>query len=181
MMTQTRPSTQTKSPVSKKATLLIAMILILCTGQAWAQSSLGDLVKEGGNEWMMGTWSAWVEGETVTVTYKWELNKNMISVHIKTPEFEYKGIIVYRASDSEIVQVAADSTGRTSTGVWQGEYGTATLRQTTLGEYGDKEVTEFTHYQKDSNTMKIDIKNISNSGWTDAYPTMTLELNRQKK
>jgi hypothetical protein len=65
--------------------------------------------------------------------------------------------------------------------VWQGEYGTATMRQTTLGEYGEKEVTEFTHYQKDSNTMEIDIKNVSNSGWTDAYPTMTLELNRQKK
>ncbi len=78
MMTQTRLSTQTKSPMSKKATLLIAMICILCTGQVWAQSSLGDLVKEGANEWMMGTWSAAVDGETVTVTYKWELNKNMI-------------------------------------------------------------------------------------------------------
>ncbi len=177
MMTQT----QTKSRMGIKASLLIAMVLILCTGQAWAQSSLGDLVKEGGNEWMMGTWSAWVEGETVTVTYKWELNKNMISVHIKTPEFEYKGIIMYRASDSEVVQVAADSTGRTATGVWQGEYGTATLRQTTLGDYGDKEVTEFTHSLKDTNTMEIDIKNISNSGWADAYPTMTLELKRQKK
>ncbi len=174
--------TQAKSSMGKKSGLLIAMTLILlCTGQVWAQSSLGDLVQEGGNEWMMGTWSAWVDGETVTLTYKYELEKNMISISLKTSQFDYKGIIILNAADEEVVHVAADTLGNTAKGTWTGEYGTAVLRQTTSNSYGDKEVTEFTHSQKDRNTMQIDIRNISNSGWSDMYPSTTLELKRQKK
>jgi hypothetical protein len=177
-----KKQTQAKSCMGKKSGLLIAMILVLlCTGQVWTQSGLGDLVEEGGNEWMMGTWSAWVDGETVTLTYKYELEKNIISIALKTSEFQYKGIIIFNAADGEVVQVAADTLGNSVKGTWTGEYGTAVLRQTTSNSYGDKEVTEFTHSQKDSNTMQINIRNISNSGWSDMYPSTTLELKRQKK
>jgi hypothetical protein len=183
MMTQTQTSSQTKSFSGKKTSLLIAMVLILlCTGQAWAQSSLGDLVQEGSNEWLIGTWKATTsDGDAVTISYKWELNKNMISTSVDTPEFKAKGIIILNGSDSEVKQVSADTMGRTAEGLWTGEYGIAILTQTTKNQYGDKEVTEFTLSQKDANTMSIDIRNISNTGWSDTYPSMTIELKRQAK
>ena len=68
-----------------------------------------------------------------------------------------------------------------SEGVWTGEYGYATLRQTTTDQYGDKEVTEFDVSKKDDNTMSISIRNISNTGWSDSYPSITLEFKRQAK
>ncbi|NQV34224.1 MAG: hypothetical protein HQ515_16135 [Phycisphaeraceae bacterium] len=183
MMTQRQASTQTKSFSGKKTGLLIAMILILmCTGQAWAQSSLGDLVREGGNEWLIGTWKATTDdGDSVTLSYKWELNKNMITTTVDTPEFESKSIIILSGADSEVKQVGADTMGRTLEGLWTGEYGVAVLRQTTTDQYGDKEVTEFTVSQKDSKTMTVSIRNISNTGWSDSYPEMTIELKRQAK
>ena len=181
MTTQT--STQTKSFSGKKTSLLITMVLtLLCTGQAWAQSSLGDLVKEGSNEWLIGTWKATLpDGGTVTISYTWELNKNMISTSVDTPEFKSKGIIVFNALDREVKQFSADTKGRTAEGLWTGEYGIAILTQTTKNQYGDKEVTEFTLSQKDANTMSIDITSISNTGWSDTYTSEIIELTRQAK
>lgn len=172
---------QAKTRTARKTSVLVLLIL-LCSGQVWAQSSLGDLVREGGNEWLIGTWKVTTDdGDTVTLSYKWELNKNMISASVKTPEFESKGIIITNGSDSEVKQVGADTMGRTTEGLWTGEYGTAILRQTTTNQYGDKEVTEFTLSQKDDKTMSVDIRNISNTGWSDTYPSMTIELKRQAK
>ena len=174
---------QTMTRTGRKTSLFITLILILvCAGQGLAQSSLGDMVREGGNEWLIDTWKATTDdGDTVTLSYRWELNKNMISVTVKTPEFESKGIIITGDSDTEVRQVGADTLGNTVEGIWTGEYGTAILKQTTTNQYGDKEVTEFTLSQKDSNTMSVDVRNVSNTGWSDSYPSITLEFKRQKK
>jgi hypothetical protein len=174
---------QTMTRSGRKTSLFIAVILILaCAGQTFAQVSLGEMVREGGNEWLIDTWKATTDdGDTVTLSYKWELNKHMISVTVKTSEFESKGIIITGDSDTEVRQVGADTLGRTTEGVWTGEYGYATLRQTTKDQYGDKEVTEFSLSQKDSNTLSVSIRKISNTGWSDTYPSMTLEFKRQKK
>lgn len=174
--------TRQKTDAPRRNHVLIGMILILlCTGQTWAQMSLGEMVREGGNEWIIGTWKATTDdGDSVTLSYKWELNKNMISTAVKSPEFESKGIIITGSSDTEVRQIGADTLGRTTEGSWTGEYGTAVLRQTTTDSYGDKEVTEFTVSKRGTDTMIVSIRNISNTGWSDTYPSITLEFKRQK-
>ena len=178
MITQT----QSKLSMSKKSSLVAMILILLCTGQTWAQMSLGDMVREGGNEWIIGTWKAYTDdGDSVTLSYKWELNENMISTTVKSPEFQSMGIIITGSSDTEVRQVGADTMGRTIEGTWTGEYGTAVLRQTTTNQYGDKEVTEFTVSKRGADTMVVSIRNISNTGWSDTYPNITLEFKRQAK
>jgi len=70
------------------ATLLVLSTVLLLGSSASAQSQLERLVEEGQMSWLAGQWTATTdEGQTITLTYRWQLNKNMISVAFKMGDY----------------------------------------------------------------------------------------------
>ncbi len=104
------------------ATLLLAALFIGLASPANGSQPLGDLISEGGFDWMAGTWvTTSSRGVTVEVTYKWAIENHVISVEYKASnDFTYRGLIFYRASEGKIVHIGADNQG----GVWEGNWET---------------------------------------------------------
>jgi len=114
-------TTMNRPKISKlRSTFLaVAAILIILTAGAGAQEKLGDLVTEGGFDWMMGKWVAETdEGQELQIIYKWELDKHLVTVHLKWPNYEYRGMIFYLPSEDKIVQVGLDNKGGNGRGTW---------------------------------------------------------------
>ncbi len=179
MMQQKNNHMQRKT-MSVIAAMVVAALLLAFPTTTKAQASLGDLVQEGNAEWLIGTWVATDDmGQEMVLSYQWQLNKHMLSIKLKTPEFQYQGIIIFLQSEEKVIQVGADNQGRTGKGDWTGEYGIARLTHTLTGDYGQTETTEFAHSQVDKNTMKIDVYEVSRSG-AAVYPSSTIKLKRKK-
>ncbi len=74
--------------------LAVAAVLVILAAGASAQQKLGDLVTEGGFDWIAGKWVAETdEGQELQIIYKWELDKHLVTVHLKWPNYEYRGLI----------------------------------------------------------------------------------------
>jgi hypothetical protein len=80
----------------RNAVLAVAAIFVILADGASAQQKLGDLVTEGGFEWLIGDWVATTdEGGKIHSFYKWGLNKNLITMGFKMGDFEGRGMIYY--------------------------------------------------------------------------------------
>ena len=170
-------------PVSLRKTLLALTILVLvCGTQAAAQQSLGELVAESGFEWMGGKWLAETDdGQELQLVFKWELDKHVISVHFKGPEFEYRGIILYKAVEELVVQVGADDQGGSTRGTWEPDGDRAILKHERTGVYGETNRMGIAQSKVDDNTMKWEIYELYSDGELGAAPNFTIEFKRQKE
>ena len=53
--------------------ILTVFTSVVMAYSAQAQQSLGEQINENGVEWILGTWEAEVDGNTMTLSYKWAL------------------------------------------------------------------------------------------------------------
>lgn len=170
-------------PVSLKNALLVLTILVLLWGtQAAAQQSLGDLLAEAGFEWMSGKWLAETDdGQELQLVFKWELDKHVVSVHFKGPEFEYHGMILYKAVDDQVVQVGADTQGGSAKGTWEADGDRAILKHERTTVYGETSRVGIAQSKVDADTMKWEIYELYSDGELGAAPNFTIEFKRQKE
>ena len=111
-----------KTSKLRKTLLAGAAVLFILVGGARAQQKLGDLVTEGGFDWMIGRWAATTDqGDKIDIVYKWELDKHMISVHFKWPGYEHRGMIFYVPTEDKIVQIGVDNQGGSGKGTWEAD------------------------------------------------------------
>jgi hypothetical protein len=96
---------------------------ISATAEAASRSTdyqkLGDVVSEGGYEWLIGKWVAGEGDRTYGLEYKPILNMHAAQTDVKIGDFKYMGIIMYVASRQEIVQIGVDSMGGAWKGTWE--------------------------------------------------------------
>jgi len=170
-------------PVSLRNALLALTILVLvCGTQAAAQQSLGDLLAESGFEWMSGKWLAETDdGQELQLVFKWELDGHVISVHFKSPEFEYRGIILYKAAEEQVVQVGADDQSGSARGTWVPDGDRAILKHERTGAWGETERMGIAQSKVDDNTMRWEIYELYSDGQLAVAPNFTIEFNRQKE
>ena len=170
-------------PVSLRNTLLALTILVLACGtQAAAQQSLGEVVAESGFEWMVGKWMAETnDGQELQVVFKWELDKHVISVHFKGPQFEYRGIILYKAAEEQVVQVGADDQGGSARGTWEPDGDRVMLKQERTGGYGETIRMGLAQSKVDDNTMRWEIYELYSDGELATAPNFTIDYKRQKE
>jgi len=102
---------------------------------------LGDVVAEGGYEWLMGKWVANENNQTYELEYKPILDKHAASVDVKIGDFKYLGMIMYVASGQEIVQIGADNMG----GIWKG----------TWEQDGSNALNKIEYTKPDGTTVKL--------------------------
>lgn len=174
---------KTKTAMMSLRTILpaLAAVLVVLTAGAEAQQSLGDLVAEGGFEWMIGRWTATTdEGDKVLLEYKWELNKHLLSVHLKGSRYEYRGIIFYDAPKDQVVQIGVDGQGGNGKGMWGPMDDKALLKYEHTGSNWEINRMALAHSRVDANTMKVEVYEMDSAAQIDAWPSSTLQFKRVK-
>jgi hypothetical protein len=147
-----------------------------------AQQRLGDLVTEGGFDWIIGAWTATTdEGDKIDVTYKWELDKHMLSVHLKLPAYEYRGMIFYVPAEDKIIQVGVDNRGGNGKGLWEAEGNKAVHKYEHTDADGQINKMGMVHSRVDNDTMKVEVYEVSGDGTLGQSPAFTTEYKRQKE
>jgi hypothetical protein len=173
---------QAKRANLKNTMLALAAILVIVTSGANAQQKLGDFVAEGGFDWIIGNWEATSdEGDKIELVYKWELDKNMVSMLLKWPNNEYRAMIFYKPNEDTIVQVTVDNKGGTGKGTWEPDGDKAILKHEHTGADWQTSKMGFVHSKVDDNTMKWDIHELYSSGELADYSSYTIEFKRQKE
>jgi len=162
--------------------LVVAAVLIICAASAGAQQKLGDLVTEGGFDWMIGEWVATTdEGDKVDLVFKWELNKNLITMGFKVGDFEGRGMIYYVPAENKVVQVGVDNRGGIGKGVWDADGDKAVARLEYKPAEGEIRRMASVLSKVDANTMKDEYYTMDSDGRLAEEPLGTLEYKRQKK
>jgi len=174
-----------QATVTKKAArvfLSAAIGLFIFGAAASAQESLGYLMQESGCDWLVGKWTGESsEGQKYVMEYKWEIKPHVLSVHFKGFDFEYHGIIFYKPTEEQVVQIGVDSNGGNGKGVWDAENGKAIFRSEHTGEYGEISRMGFIYSKVDAGTMKCELYSLDEYGTLGDEPGMTLEYKRQKE
>jgi hypothetical protein len=161
---------------------LAAVVVILATGVRAQEQKLGDLVTEGGFDWMIGKWVAETdEGQRFEMVYKWELNKHMVSVHFKGGDYEYRGMIFYIAPEDKVVQIGIDNRGSTSKGEWEADGDKAVVKSEYTQANGEKGKFGIVHSKVDADTMKAGMYAVESTGELAEEPWGELEYKRQKE
>ena len=166
----------------RNTVLAVAAILVILATGARAQQKLGDLVTEGGFDWMIGRWQTTTDqGDKIDIVWKWELDKHMVTVHLKWSNYEYRGMIFYVPTEDKIVQIGADNRGGTSKGIWEADYNKAVIKYEHNGADGQTNKMGMAHSKVDADTMKVEVYELDSSGELADYPSFTAEYKRQKK
>ena len=160
----------------------LAAGLVVFTSGAMAQNKLGDLVTEGGFDWIIGAWTATTdEGDKIDVTYRWELDKHMLSVHLKWPTYEYRGMIFHVPAEDKVAQVGVDNRGGNGKGIWEAEGNKAVHRYEYTDADGQINKMGMVHSRVNDDTMKVEVYEVSGDGTLGQSPAFTTEYKRQKE
>jgi len=166
----------------RNTVLAVAAVLVILATGAEAQRKLADLVTEGGFDWMMGEWAATTdEGGKIHSSYKWELNKNLITMGFKMGDFEGLGMIYYVPAEDKVVQVGVDNRGGIAKGTWDADGDKAVARLEYTPVEGEIRRMASVHSKVDANTMKVEFYTMDSDGRLAEEPLGTLEYKRQKK
>jgi hypothetical protein len=158
-----------------------AIVVILTVG-AGGRQGLGELVTMGGFEWLIGDWKATTDqGGEIHSFYKWELNKNLITMGFNMGEFEGRGMIYYDPTGERVVQVGVDNRGGVAKGYWDADGDKAVARLEYTPADGEMRRMASVHSKVDADTMKVEFYEMDSDGWLADEPRGTLEYKRQKK
>ncbi|NQT01769.1 MAG: hypothetical protein HQ580_07095 [Planctomycetes bacterium] len=180
-----RPKSTKINTVLRNTILAGAAVVVILTVGAGGQQGLGELVTMSGFEWLIGNWEATTdEGDKVDLVYKWELNKNLITLGFKVGDFEGRGMIYYVPAENKVVQIGVDNRGGVAKGTWDadGEKAVARLEYTpSTPADGVRRRMASVLSKVDANTMKEEFYEMDSDGWFAEETLGTLEYKRQKK
>jgi hypothetical protein len=149
-------------------------------GRSTDYQTLGDIMAEGGHEWLIGKWVGNENNRTYELEYKPILDKHAGSVDMKIGDFKYMGIITYAASRQEVVEFGADTQGRTWKLVW-GQDGGDIVNKAELTK-ADGTTQKFQHvFTKIGNDeFKAKLYSIEADGRRGSEPIEQVTFKRQK-
>ena len=165
----------------KNCYLALAVMCIVSSTSALSQQKLGDLVAEGGFDWIIGKWVASTDqGQPIQLVYKWELDKHVVTAHFKMDNYESLGMI-YLAAEDKIVQTGADNQGGTSKAVWEAMGDKAISKTESTRADGQVNKMGIVQSKVDANTMKVEVYAIESTGKLADTPWATLECKRKSQ
>ncbi len=165
----------------RRAFLGMIVLAAISAVPAVAQQSLGDLIVEGGYDWLIGKWEATTDdGDSLVFEQKWILDRHAILVDFRMGDFQLRGMIILVPSREEILQIGADSRGGTWKGTWRDEYGSAVHTMEHTRADGEIQKAEIVHTRVDADTMKTAMYGVDSNGYRNSEPWSTLTYQRQK-
>ena len=158
---------------------LVLSAIVLLGGSAMGQSALEKMVEEGQMGWLPGRWTATTdEGDSITLVYRWQLNKNMISVYFKVGDYSYQGMIFCVPGEEKVIEVGVDSKGSTVKCEWDATWDGAVSKREASQVDGQKQSMGIVTSKVDKDTMKMKLYAMEyGSLASDAWAT--LEFKRQ--
>ena len=169
--------TYKRQPPAKAAPVSVAAET---ASRATDYQKLGDLVSEGGYEWLIGKWVGNENNQTYELEYKSILDKHAGFTDLKIGDFRYLGIITYAASRQEVVEFGADSMGRTWKLVWEQD-GSDLVNKSELTK-ADGTTQKFQHVftKVNNDEFKAKLYSIEADGSRGSEPREQVTFKRQK-
>lgn len=149
------------------------------TAQTSDHQTLGDLVTQGGYEWMAGKWLATDGDQKYELEHKWALDKHVVLMDLKMGDFAYHGMVMFNPAWQEIFQVGADNMGGIWRGTWDQSYEGVTNRVEYTQPYATVRRMEHVYVQDSDDAFKVKEYSVT-AGSRASQPGRTLTFNRQK-
>lgn len=161
---------------------VLVILILVGSGSALAQQTLGDLVSQGGYDWMLGNWAAPMdEGGTIEYDLAWALDKHVMTVGVKMNEFRYEGMIMYVPSKEEIAQAGIDNAGGIWEGTWYEDYAGAVYKVKHTRRDGETTSAEIVHSKAGADGMKVAMYGLDGSGYRSSQPWTEMTYKRRPK
>ncbi len=149
-------------------------------GRSTDYQKLGDIVAEGGYEWLIGKWVGNEKNQTYELEYKPILDKHAGSVDMKIGDFKYLGIITYAVSRQEVVEFGADTLGRTWKLVWEQDGSDLVNKSQVTKPDGAVQTLQHVFTKIDNDTFKAKLYGIAADGSRTSEPLEQVTFKRPK-
>jgi hypothetical protein len=162
-----------------KTTFLLPLLLaVLPLSTTLHAGPLADKVAKEKTDWMIGKWAA-AEG-SVSISYTWKLDKNVVAVAFKLGDRESEGMIVQKPGTDKVIYNAADNKGGVTTGEWIQHNGNPTLVSTSIDAEGKEVKMAAEHIKTDADTMTVKLYRQDASGKPEGDPVREVVFKREK-
>lgn len=163
----------------KKLLTIFAILGLACTHQA--QASLADQINENQTDWLLGAWEADIDGNTISLSYKWVVKDHVIASHLKTNDNETYSLIGLNPESGEIEQTGYDIKGKKSTGKWgpKGDMPMVTVKSTS--DTGETQSMAVAFRRIDENNIEAQIFEVDASGNVGDFSSISFEMKRKKE
>ena len=164
----------------KRMSLVSVVLVALSVVPLAAQQKLGDLVAEGGYDWIIGRWAATTDnGDKVEARYDWAIDKHAVLSEISMGDFRYRGLIMLSPVNGETFETGADNRGGTWKGAWSPEANGLIQRTEHTGADGQVNKIELAYDQAGADGVTIAMYGVDSSGSRNAEPWGKLTYKRQ--
>jgi hypothetical protein len=149
-------------------------------GRSTDYQKLGDIITEGGYEWLIGKWVGDENGRTYELEYKPILDKHAGSVDLKIGDFKYLGLITYAASRQEVVESGADTLGRLWKMVWEQDGSDLVTKSQVTKPDGEAQKLQHVYKKIDNDTLNVKLYGVAADGSRTSEPLEQVTFKRQK-
>jgi hypothetical protein len=141
---------------------------------------LGDIVSEGGYEWMTGKWKATGGDQTYELEFKPILNMHAALADVTVGDAKYLVMITYVASRQEVVDFGVDNSGGMWKGTWEQEGSDAVNKIEYTQPDGKSWKMQHVYVKINNDEMKVKQYEVGTDGSHAAEPRRDLTFKRQK-
>lgn len=158
---------------------IVVVAVLLLGGVVNAETALERTVAEGGADWLTGNWAAVSdEGEKATLSYSWQVKKNMIRVCFEMGDYSYQGMIYCLGDEQRVVEIGIDSEGGIVKSEWESGWdGIISTRRTRQMDGQTREMGILSS-KIDSDTMQMKVYGLVYGALSNELMG-TLEFKRQ--
>lgn len=160
----------------------VGFLTCLLSVSALAQRSLESLVSDANAEWMFGKWQAETDnGDTVSLSVSWDLEKHVVLLHVKVGDLESKGYTVMEPSAEQPKYYSFDNHGAVGKGAWKVENGDLTLRVESESPDRGPAKMAFVFTGSASTGLQVRMHNVDGSGDLVTPARATFKFTKEKK
>ena len=156
----------------------------VCAGlsvAAQSPQSLSELVRESGGEWMIGNWEgATDDGTTLTHSFAWDLDKQVVIMRGKAGDMQYMGVTALDPVSKEPRYVGFDSRGTVSKGTWSEDSGTLVLKLESESAESGKRKMGISFKKSGDGGLEIGLHRVDDNGAVAQPPGGTITLKKVK-
>jgi hypothetical protein len=164
----------------RSASVMIVVLAAAGLAPAVAQQKLGELVAQGGYDWLIGRWVATSDqGEKVEFRYDWALDKQVVTAETIMGKFKYQGMAMLSPNSYDVLAFGADNRGGVWKGTWSEDAAGLVNRIEHTSPGGEVRKGDIVHSRVDPETMTIAIYAVDSSGSRTGEPWVKLTYKRQ--
>ena len=161
--------------------LLTVLAIVGMAFSAQAQASLADQISENQTDWLLGAWEADIDGNALSLSYKWVVKDHVVASHLKTNDNESYSLIGLNPESGEIEQTGYDSKGKKSTGKWGPKGDMPMLIVKSTSDTGETQSMAVAFRRIDENNIEAQIFEVDASGNAGDFSSISFEMKRKNE